>query len=225
MTYVMSDIHGRYEAFKEMLSIIEFSNDDILFINGDLLDYGEAPLKLLLEVSYQSNIFTVLGDHEYRARRLLHALYDGGATPSRCELDAWLSDGGESTILDMEALSAEDKRSVLDYLDDLPAFEALSLLERNYMMVHGGFANFSAKKPLECYTPEELIYDSAPFGRRYYKNSCVLTGHVPTYKMGEFYRGRMICTPDRVALDCGAAEGICLGCYCLENGEEYYVRL
>lgn len=41
MTYVMSDIHGAYEQFLSLLSQINLGEDDILYIAGDLVDYGE----------------------------------------------------------------------------------------------------------------------------------------------------------------------------------------
>ena len=74
-------------------------------------------------------------------------------------------------------------------------------------------------------TVRELISDSAPFGRRYYKNTRILTGHVPTHRLSPTHRGKIIRSPYQIALDCGAHEGIALGCYCMDSGEEFYVSL
>ncbi len=41
----MSDLHGNYKAYKDMLEKIEFSNADTLFILGDILDRGHIQLK------------------------------------------------------------------------------------------------------------------------------------------------------------------------------------
>ena len=71
----------------------------------------------------------------------------------------------------------------------------------------------------------ELITESAPFGRRYYKNSRILTGHVPTHRLNLSQKGKIIISPYQIALDCGAAEEIALGCYCMENGETFYVSI
>ena len=78
MTYVISDLHGHYGAFLNMLKKIDFCEDDLLFLNGDIIDGGEAPLRLLLDISYRTNVFPVLGDSEYRATPILRALYAGG---------------------------------------------------------------------------------------------------------------------------------------------------
>lgn len=225
MIYVMSDLHGRYEAFLQMLDIIHFCEEDLLFLNGDIIDCGEAPLRLLLNISYRTNVFPVLGDREFRARPILRALYAGGDPLPHEQVERWLQEGGESTLREMDALPSEQQKSVLDYLDDLPIFEAVTVHDVNYIMVHGGLAGFSAARRMESYRAEEVILPSAPFGRRYYKNSRILTGHTPTYHMGEFHRGKMLVTPYQIALDCGAAEGIGLGCYCIESGEEFYVKI
>ena len=38
MNYVMTDLHGEYELFKEMLEKINFSDEDTLYILGDCCD-------------------------------------------------------------------------------------------------------------------------------------------------------------------------------------------
>ena len=40
MLYVMSDIHGEYERYLAMLEQIAFSQDDTLFVLGDVVDRG-----------------------------------------------------------------------------------------------------------------------------------------------------------------------------------------
>ena len=47
MTYVMSDIHGHYDKYREMLETIEFAADDTLYVLGDVLDRGSDGFKTL----------------------------------------------------------------------------------------------------------------------------------------------------------------------------------
>ncbi|WP_455810217.1 metallophosphoesterase, partial [Clostridium butyricum] len=42
--YVMSDIHGCYAEFIEMLQKINFGDDDELYVLGDIFDRGPQPL-------------------------------------------------------------------------------------------------------------------------------------------------------------------------------------
>ncbi len=62
-TYVMSDLHGNYKAYKDMLEKIEFSNADTLFILGDILDRGPHPIKIILDVMNRPNVEVLAGNH------------------------------------------------------------------------------------------------------------------------------------------------------------------
>ncbi len=46
-TYVMSDIHGMADLFKRMLEQIRFSDEDTLYILGDMIDRGPDPAGIL----------------------------------------------------------------------------------------------------------------------------------------------------------------------------------
>ena len=56
MNYVISDIHGCYEEFMELLEKISFSEEDNLFILGDVLDRGPSPIKTMQEIMNRKNI-------------------------------------------------------------------------------------------------------------------------------------------------------------------------
>ena len=47
MTYCVSDIHGEYEKFLELLKKIHFSSEDTLYIIGDIMDRGPQPITLV----------------------------------------------------------------------------------------------------------------------------------------------------------------------------------
>ena len=44
-TYVISDIHGMYNKFTELLNKIKLKDTDTLYILGDVLDRGPDPIK------------------------------------------------------------------------------------------------------------------------------------------------------------------------------------
>ena len=48
-TYVMSDLHGNYEAYINMLKKIDLKDSDMLYILGDVLDRGPHPIKIILD--------------------------------------------------------------------------------------------------------------------------------------------------------------------------------
>ena len=51
MIYVTSDIHGQYNMFLKLLSMIEFSDSDTLYILGDVVDRGSEPIRILQYIS------------------------------------------------------------------------------------------------------------------------------------------------------------------------------
>ena len=63
--YVMGDIHGEADRFHAMLKKIQFSEDDILILLGDVIDRGPDGIALLLEIMEMPNAIMLLGNHEY----------------------------------------------------------------------------------------------------------------------------------------------------------------
>ena len=71
MIYVVSDIHGCYDEFCRLLEKIHFSDEDIMYILGDMVDRGPKPVRLLQDLMGRHNIYPILGNHEYMAFTIL----------------------------------------------------------------------------------------------------------------------------------------------------------
>jgi serine/threonine protein phosphatase 1 len=56
MIYVMSDIHGCYRQYMTMLEKIEFADDDLLYVLGDVVDRGPQPMEVLMDMSMRANV-------------------------------------------------------------------------------------------------------------------------------------------------------------------------
>ena len=64
-TYVMSDIHGCYDEFNNMLDIIKFSENDSLYLAGDYIDRGKDSIAMLKWLEKcPSNVFPIKGNHD-----------------------------------------------------------------------------------------------------------------------------------------------------------------
>ena len=74
-TYVMSDIHGERELFHKMLQRIAFSEDDTLYILGDVIDRGTDGIALLKEIKETPNMVMLLGNHEHMMLQYSHPLF------------------------------------------------------------------------------------------------------------------------------------------------------
>lgn len=46
MKYIVSDVHAEYELFVRLLERISFSEEDEMYICGDIIDKGEDSIKL-----------------------------------------------------------------------------------------------------------------------------------------------------------------------------------
>ena len=60
MIYCMSDIHGEIDRFHEMLQLIQFSEEDILYILGDVIDRKPSGVDILREIMDTPNIIMLL---------------------------------------------------------------------------------------------------------------------------------------------------------------------
>ena len=73
-TYVLSDIHGEYDLFMEMLDKIGLKDEDTLFVLGDVVDRGPDPIKTLLKLMEMPNAICIVGNHEYMAMQCIRFL-------------------------------------------------------------------------------------------------------------------------------------------------------
>ena len=225
MTYVMSDIHGMYDKYAALLKDTSFSRQDTLFVLGNVLDRGPDPCGVLLDMSCRENVFPILGDLEFLAAVALRKLREdpdaadeeGPLSPAR-----WLRDGGDITWRQFYALSKDDQDALLDYLEEFSLYEVVTAGEQKYILVHAGLGNYSPEKKLSQYTPAELLYGPNDYTRSFYGKSVLVTGHVPTNRIGEAWRGRVFHGPRQLGINCGAAEGGRLAMVCLDTGEEFY---
>ena len=74
MHYVMSDLHGEYEKYKEMLSLINFKDEDVLYVLGDVVDRGKHPLKIIQDMMKRPHVFPLIGNHDYMCLMSLYYL-------------------------------------------------------------------------------------------------------------------------------------------------------
>ena len=223
MTYVVSNLHGCYEKYKQLLSKIRFRDSDVLYVLGDIVDFGDEPMELIADMSMRYNVYSIVGEHDYTALRMLtgmEKLLQSGDAPDAefaAELTDWANHGGKVTLDGYRALDDDMKEGVIDYLSDLALYEEVSVAGRDYLLVHAGIADFDPDADLDDYQPEDFIRQGADLDGIYYPDKTLIVGHIPT-KDGKILRGEHV-----IAIDCGAAFDGKLGCLCLETGEEFYV--
>ena len=148
MIYVVSDIHGHLDKFKALLDMINFNDDDFMYILGDVLDRGNDPIGLLRFIMDRSNMELLMGNHENDAYIILSMLMmeiDSEDTVDKVLTDDfyenynnWINiNGGNVTLRQFEALSDRFiQNDIVDYLSDLRLYEALQIGDRLYILAH-----------------------------------------------------------------------------------------
>ena len=222
MTYVISDIHGNYGKLKEMLEKIRFSDDDLLYVLGDMVDVGDEPIEVLLDFSMRSNVYPIIGECDLRAAKLLSAfdkMSRGGEPDEECiaEMSAWVNEGGKPTLEGFRILDDDMKEGIIDYLTDCTLYEELTVNGKDYLLVHAGIADFSPDTDMDDYQPEDFVSEPLDSGRRYFEDKTLIVGHTPT-ESGKIEYGN-----GSIMIDCGASYGGKLACLRLEDGKEFYV--
>ncbi|MBR2388724.1 MAG: metallophosphoesterase [Clostridia bacterium] len=230
MTYVVSDIHGNYEKFKSLLKVINLKDSDVLYVLGDVVDYGEDSIKLINDISMRYNVLPILGEHDFKAFKYLSAidkmLREGDMPDAETlsEMTAWVADGGQKTVEDFKELDEEEREGVLDYLSDMSLYEEVEAGGKTFLLVHAGIADFDEDLDLDDCMPEDFISEPIDTARVYYKDKTIIFGHTPTYEIEGGKNGKIFHSGNNsIAIDCGAAYDEPLGCLCLETLEEYYV--
>lgn len=233
MVYIISDIHGEYDKFIRMLEKIGFSDEDEMYVLGDVVDRGAKPAELILDMSMRWNVFPLMGNHDRMAAALLRR-FNTEITAENAEtqldgevmslLATWLADGGDTTLADFRRLSPDERNALIEYMEDFEPYAEVNVGGRDYVLVHAGFSDFSPERALADYSVDELIYERIDYGRRYFENKTLITGHTPTVLISPDFRGRIFKADGHIAIDCGAVFGMALGCLRLDDMREFYIE-
>lgn len=228
MTYVVSNLHGNYTKFKELLKTIEFKDSDIMYILGDIVDYGEESMELVGDLSVRYNVYPIVGEHDYMAVKMLSGfekMLKSGETPDKkfiAKMTEWTADGGQSTLDSFRTLDAEMREGIIDYLSDMTLYEEIEVNGEKYLLLHAGIAGFKKGIDLDALKPEAFFSESLDLTKRYFDDITVIVGHNPTTESngGD---GRIFYGNGSIDIDCGEARGGTIGCLRLEDGKEFYV--
>lgn len=232
MIYVMSDLHGCCDKYKQMLEKIKFNNDDTLYVLGDIVDRGDDGIKILLDMMKRPNVVPLLGNHEYMAYSVLKKFnveitadnYNSHLDEEAIEMfENWMFNGGITTSRAFAKLDKSERDSIMEYLGEFELYEELEVNRNTFVLVHGGLVDFEEDKDLDEYDIHDIIWGRCDYARQYYKDKYLVTGHTPTYNIDENYKGKIYRRNNHIAIDCGAVFGEELGCICLDTLEEFYV--
>ncbi|MBQ3528281.1 MAG: metallophosphoesterase [Clostridia bacterium] len=219
MIYVTSDLHGcPLEDLLSLLRSADFSDDDFLFVLGDVIDRGEHGTELLFWMSEQLNVQLILGNHEalllgcsFLFEKISDENLEGLSKDKLDMLSAWLANGAGPTLAGLKKMMKSDPSvlfGILDMLRDAPLYDCVTVNGREFILVHSGFEGFEPERALCDYSPDELLWARPSIDTRYYDDGrIVVFGHTPTEAFDSDYSGRMLMTDSWICIDTGAATG------------------
>ena len=230
-TYVISDIHGQYDMFSDLLERIRLTDEDVLYILGDVIDRGPDPIRTLLRLMEMPNAVCLKGNHEVMALDCLDFLMQEITDQSILSLEEvmenvvrWQYNGSKTTIEEFRKLSRERQQAVVDFMKQMPVYKRLTVAGKEYLLVHGGLGDFRPDKKMEEYSLHDLVWERPDYSTPYFPDVYVVTGHTPTLIIADNPRpGYIFQGNHHIAIDCGSYwPGGRLGAIRLDDGQEFY---
>ena len=132
MTYVISDLHGYpLKKLKKLLEKAAFSDNDFLYILGDVIDRnGDGGVEMLRWLLEQPNVQLILGNHEamllsceFVFDEITNESVEAMNTEKVELLSNYMFNGGDLTLAYLRELNKTSPKTVaniLDYLHDTP---------------------------------------------------------------------------------------------------------
>lgn len=208
-TYVMSDIHGCFDEFQEMLSRISLSDNDRLILGGDYIDRGPKSREMLQWLEKcPTNVIPIKGNHDAEFVEYVRLMQQ---TDRKNELMTD-PDANEDARLLLDSVRYQFKQKQplglfffdyyntitdfienkgvtfgelcrwADMLDKLPYYERFKLNGRDCIVVHAGFCEESELQKSKYSSLEEFCLSAREEAIEIggVKNGMIIAGHTPT---------------------------------------------
>ena len=224
MTYVMSDLHGCYDKYAQMLEKIGFGDGDILYILGDVIDRGPEGIRILLDMMGRKNVIPIIGNHESLALSSLKLLRDGASEEELRKKRAyclWMLSDGEPTAAAFRTLPKETQAALVAYIESFSVYEEITVDGQRFHLSHT-LPDYRPGLDVHDVTLREFICGEPNYTVRYGDNVRYITGHTPTNVIDSAFFGKIWQGNNHIVIDCAAAWGGRLGCLCLDTMEEIY---
>lgn len=191
-TYAIGDIHGGFNALKELIEKLPLQTQDTLIFLGDYVDgWSDSPkvISYLMQLKNNYTCIFIKGNHD----QLLLDYFKNNSMPEQ-----WLHHGGKSTINAYKNIDSKTKKQHQEFLENLTPYH---IDAKNRLFVHAGFTNI--KGPSLEYFPEMLHWDrtlwetalvtsnSINLEQKIYPKRLLLfseiyIGHTPTTRIDQF---------------------------------------
>lgn len=219
MIYVISDLHGYpLEKFKTLLKKANFTDNDFLYILGDVIDRnGDGGVEMLCWLLEQPNVQLILGNHEAMLLSCVFVFDEitedsiAAMTEGKIELlNNYMLNGGDVTLKalrELKKISPDTVLDILDYLHEAPLYEAVTAGDKDFLLVHSGIDRFDKNKKLSQYSADDFLWAWPSLNDEYFEDILTVFGHTPTMSFSKAYTGKILKTKTWIDIDVGAGFG------------------
>lgn len=220
MTYCMSDIHGEILKWNDMLELIQFSDEDTLYVLGDVIDRNPHGIEILREIMQRPSIHMIVGNHEDMMLKTLgrHNEYNARRL--------WQQNGGGSTYREMVySVTPEERDQILQYVAGLRDYLEIEVNGQSFYLVHGNVGSTRVERIWDRPDPPP---DEPPI-----PGTTIICGHTCTFFLNLYSEGydengpfEIFHAPGLIGIDCGCGNETDLrrlACLRLEDMHEFYV--
>ena len=159
--FTVGDIHGRFEALKDVLKKSKFDyEEDILIVLGDIADGGHNTSQVVDELSKIKNLIFIIGNHD---KYYMDFIFKGKTA------NEWINQGGANTLNNYggKVIPNRNIGGIPIMLDingvKIPKSHAEFFTKgvyyfkfNNMLFIHGGF---NPKEAIENQDPQLLMWD------------------------------------------------------------------
>ncbi|MFN3189863.1 MAG: metallophosphoesterase family protein [Aureliella sp.] len=204
-TIAIGDIHGCSKALRSLVDTIAPEPEDRLVFLGDYVDRGpdsRGVIDFLLELKEQTQVVTLLGNHEIMFRGVLRGL----------DSALWLQIGGQPTLASYGGRIENVPDSHVAFLEDCVSYHETE----HEIFVH---ANYQEKLPMTEQPEQALFWDhlSDRIPEAHQSGKHVYLGHTPQPHGRIGYFGHLTC------LDTGCFAGYSLSAIDVNSQEAWQV--
>ena len=187
--YCVSDIHGNIQAFHNILKQIKFTEDDKLYVLGDVCDRREFGIDILLELMGMKNAYLIKGNHEEFLSEYVFRYYIEDRSIESFLRYQWFPNGGISTYTSFLKLLGDDEKlalKLIEYIRNAPLYAELTLEGKTFLLRHNlGSKEYNYATSHQIIDKNQSLEEFSVWNRRFlfsvhYENKTVIFGHTPT---------------------------------------------
>lgn len=179
-TYVMSDIHGELNKLRKVITAIDFTLQDKLYILGEVVDRGKHPIEIIEWIMRTPNVELIRGNHESMFLDYLNAENE---QEEELALQFWLPNGGLSTLHEFAERPKHQQEKIQKFIESLPFYKVIG----NIVLVHSGLdiklmdKSLPVSEGLKKQAQDVFLWSREEFfGFKGLEDSLIIFGHTPT---------------------------------------------